>query len=77
MAFTVENLSSVQLLSDLALSPDGSKVVYCVTPSFKTGEQSVEVTEQSGINRSHIQGHTRPLPSGILPTRRKLTAQGS
>lgn len=38
MAFTVENLSSVQLLGNLALSPDGSKVIYRVTPSFKTGK---------------------------------------
>ncbi|KAF8513213.1 Alpha/Beta hydrolase protein [Gautieria morchelliformis] len=37
MAFTIENITSVQLLSDLTLSPDGSKLVYRVTPSLKTG----------------------------------------
>ena len=76
MAFTVENISSVQLLSDVALSPDGSKVVYRVTPSLRTGEYSA-VCGLGELEVNLVQGHTRQLPFGTLPTQRKPTAQSS
>lgn len=74
MAFTIENISSVQILSDLALSPNGSKVIYR-TASLKTGECAAVHTV--GLNEFTIQGFTRQRRYGILQTRQRLIAQGS
>ncbi|KAF8578829.1 alpha/beta-hydrolase [Ramaria rubella] len=38
MAFTYDNVGSVELLSDLVLSPDGRKVIYCVAAAHRTGD---------------------------------------
>ncbi|KAF8574917.1 alpha/beta-hydrolase [Ramaria rubella] len=64
MAFTIANIASSQALSDIALSPDGRKVIYCVAPTQKAGDHKVSSIWYSPDTTKA--GNAKQLTSGLF-----------
>ncbi|KAF8584760.1 alpha/beta-hydrolase [Ramaria rubella] len=64
MAFTIENISSAPIISDVALSPDGLKVLYHMRPSLISGDRPTSsLWYSSEITKA---GSAKQLTSGLF-----------